>query len=208
MLLGVHASTELPRSVSRTCAISVQRFLAAAVLPGSRIPFGGKNQPKSTLCGRQSVSQSLPHSSRELMAHTMCYTTRIPASTHDNSWQDSAAPLPLMGTVPTVSPPSPSPSPTPSPTAYLPPHTDGAAPSRQPHPTAPPHLRQPHPAAPPTPLPSETASRASPTAQYRPAPPSLQSAPPIPHTPYRQTHADRYERPSLSSPPLPHTSRN
>ena len=44
--------------------------------------------------------------------------------------------------------------------------------------------------------------------KYRPAPPSLQSAPPIPHTPYRQTHADRYERPSLSSPPLPHTSRN
>ena len=114
-----------------------------------------------------------------------------------------------MGTVPTVSPPSPSPSPTPSPTAYLPPHTDGAAPSRQPHPTAPPHLRRPHPAAPPTPPPSEIASRASPTAQYRPAPPSLQSAPPTrpPCPTVRHTQIDHW-RPSLSSPPLPHTSRN
>ena len=49
--------TELPRSVSRTCAISVQRFLVAAVLPGSRIPFGGKNQP-SPFCV---VSQSVSH---------------------------------------------------------------------------------------------------------------------------------------------------
>ena len=98
----------------------------------------------------------------------------------------------------------PSPTHTPSPTALTaPPHRAHAPPDSAILSALAPPRRPSHPS------PSETASRASPTAQYRPAPPSLQSAPPTrpPCPTVRHTQIDHW-RPSLSSPPLPHTSRN